>query len=45
MNRANIEGLKYADLLALQAQIEDAIAVRKAEDKAEHQAFYQFYAK
>ena len=35
MNRANIDGLKYADLLALQAQIEDAIAVRKAEDKAE----------
>ena len=35
MNRANIDGLRYADLLALQAQIEDAIAVRKAEDKAE----------
>lgn len=35
MTRANIENLRYADLLTLQSQIEDAIAVRKMEDKTE----------
>ena len=35
MNRANIGALKYADLLALKTQIEDAIAVRKVEEKTE----------
>ncbi len=35
MNRANIASLKYADLLALQFKIEDAIARRKIEEKAE----------
>lgn len=35
MNRVNIEALKYADLLILQSQIEDAIAVRKVEEKTE----------
>ena len=35
MNLANIASLKYADLLALQFKIEDAIARRKVEEKAE----------
>lgn len=33
MPRANIENLRYADLLTLQSQIEDAIVVRKVEEK------------
>jgi DNA-binding protein H-NS len=35
MNRANIESLKYAELLTLQSQIKDAIAVRKGEERTE----------